>query len=253
MDAGPQLSVVIPVYDEADSLEPLHRELDAALARVSGSAEILFVDDASRDASPERLQALAAKDPRIRVLVLASHAGQSAALAAGFEAARGELVATLDADLQNDPADLPRLLEGLGRADVVNGVRVQRRDPWLRIAASRVANRVRNALTGDDVADVGCSLRVMRAEFLHRVKPFDGWHRFLPTLMRLEGARVIEVPVGHRPRRFGHSKVGIAERLSVVVADLLAVRWMLRRRLRYRVSERDSQAAPRVWSSTNRR
>ena len=253
MGAAPLLSVVIPVYDEVDSLEPLHRELDAALTPISGGAEILFVDDASGDGSHEVLAGLAAKDPRVRVLRLESHAGQSAALAAGFARARGRLVATLDADLQNDPADLPRLLAELERADVVNGIRVRRSDTWSKVAASKLANAVRNALTDDRISDVGCSLRVMRAEYLRRVKPFDGWHRFLPTLLRMEGARVVEVPVGHRPRRFGHSKVGIADRLAVVVGDVLAVRWMLRRRLRYRVHETASQAAPRPWSSPKRR
>lgn len=237
MAAAPGLSVVIPVYDEVDSLEPLHRELDAALVALPDGVEIVFVDDASRDGSLARLLELAAKDPRVRILALDAHAGQSTALAAGFAAARGEVVAMLDADLQNDPADLPRLLEGLAYADVVNGVRTRRRDPALRILASRLANRVRNALTGDRVRDVGCSLRVMRAEFLRRVRPFDGWHRFLPTLLAMEGARLIEMPVHHRPRRFGRSKVGIADRLSVVVADVLAVRWMLRRRLDYQVRE----------------
>ena len=246
MSAAPGLSVVIPVHDEVDSLEPLHRELDAALARIPTESELIFVDDASRDGSGERLAALSAKDPRVRVLALAERAGQSAALAAGFAAARGEVLAMLDADLQNDPADLPALYECLDRADVVNGIRVRRRDTWSRRAASRIANRVRNLLTGESVQDVGCSLRVMRATFLRRVKPFDGWHRFLPTLLRMEGARITEVPVNHRPRRFGESKVGIADRLSVVVADVLAVRWMLRRRLGYRVRDAgDGQATPR--------
>ena len=229
--------MVIPAFDEADNLEPLHRELDAALARVEGTAEIVFVDDGSRDASLEVMRGLARKDPRVRVVVLDGNHGQSAALEAGFRAARGELVATLDADLQNDPADLPRLLACLDRADVVNGVRQQRRDSRVRLLSSRIANGFRNWATGESVTDVGCSLRVMRASYLRRVKMFRGMHRFLPTLLRMEGARVMEVPVGHRPRLRGQSKYGIGNRLWSGLRDVFAVRWMQSRTLRYRVKE----------------
>ena len=231
------LSVVIPVFDERDSLEPLHRELDAVLATLPGGAEILFVDDGSRDGSRERLLELAAADPRVRVLALDGNHGQSAAWAAGFAAARGAVVATLDADLQNDPADLPALLDALADADVVNGVRTQRDDSLLRRLSSRTANRVRNWMTEESVTDVGCSLRVMRREFLLRVRPFRGMHRFLPTLLRMEGARVVERPVSHRPRRHGVSKYGVGNRLWVGSADLLGVRWLQRRALRHRARE----------------
>jgi dolichol-phosphate mannosyltransferase len=235
----PYLSVVVPVYDEADSLEGLHRELDAALAGVAGGVELIFVDDGSRDDSRARLRGLRAKDPRIRVLVLDRNHGQTAALDAGFRAARGEVVATLDGDGQNDPADLPRLLARLDEADVVNGVRLERRDDWLRRASSRIANGVRNAATGETVTDVGCSLRVMRAAPLRRVKLWRGMHRFLPTLLRLEGARVVEVPVAHRPRRHGVSKYGIRNRLWAGLVDLVAMRWMQSRALRYEVREEE--------------
>ena len=168
---------------------------------------------------------------RVRALHFAANAGQTAALDAGFRAARGEVIATLDGDGQNDPADLPRLLAALAGADVVNGVRRHRQDGWLRRLSSRVANAFRNWATDEHVSDVGCSLRVMRASFLKRVKLWRGMHRFLPTLLRLEGARVIELPVSHRPRRAGASKYGIGNRLFVALADLLAVRWMIKRRL----------------------
>jgi glycosyltransferase involved in cell wall biosynthesis len=227
----------VPVHDEEDSIEPLHRELDAALAGVAGGVELVFVDDGSRDRSLAKLLEIAAKDARVRVLALDANHGQSAALDAGFRHARGDVFATLDADLQNDPRDLPRLLALLDRADVVNGVRAVRRDAWHRRLASRVANAVRNAATGERVSDVGCSLRVMRAEFARRVRLQRGLHRFLPTLLRLEGARVIEVPVSHRARRFGRSKYGTLDRLGAGVVDLLVVRWMLSRRLAYRVRE----------------
>jgi glycosyltransferase involved in cell wall biosynthesis len=231
--------VVVPLRDEEASLEPLHRELDLAVAAVAGGAEFLFVDDGSRDASLARLHAIAEKDPRVRVLALDGRHGQTAALDAGFRAARGEVVVTLDADLQNDPADIPRLLDHLGSADVVNGVRAGRRDGWVRRASSRIANAARNRVTQENVTDVGCSLRAMRSHYLRRVKLYRGMHRFLPTLLRLEGARIVEVAVAHRPRRYGASKYGIRNRLWSGIADLLAVRWMQSRALRYRAHERD--------------
>ncbi len=227
----PWLSVVVPVYDEEDSLEPLHRELDAALSEIHESVEWIYVDDGSRDGSLDVLRGLARKDARVRVAELGANRGQSAALDQGFRWARGDWIATLDADLQNDPADLPRLLRWCDRADVVNGVRQGRRDTWLRIVSSRIANAVRNRLTGESISDVGCSLRVMRAAYARRVKLYRGMHRFLPTLLRLEGASIVEVPVGHRARRFGRSKYGIRNRLGPALVDLWAVRWMQRRAL----------------------
>ena len=231
------LSVVVPLRDEEDSLEPLHRELDAALAGVAGGIEIVFVDDGSRDRSLARLRGIAAKDGRVRVIALDGRHGQTAALDAGFRAARGEVTVTLDADLQNDPADIPRLLAALEGVDVVNGVRERRRDSPLRLWSSRVANGVRNAVTHESVTDVGCSLRAMRTVYLRRVKLFRGMHRFLPTLLRMEGARVVELPVSHRPRRYGASKYGVHNRLWTGLVDLAAVRWMQSRVLRYRKTE----------------
>jgi glycosyltransferase involved in cell wall biosynthesis len=247
MQEEPYLSVVVPVHDEVDSIEPLHRELDAALASIPGGVEIVLVDDGSRDGSLARMRELATKDPRVRVIALERNHGQTAALEAGFRAARGQVTATLDADLQNDPADLPRLLAHLDRADVVNGVRAGRRDGRVRRWSSRIANAFRNWATHESVTDVGCSLRVMRTSYLRRVKLYRGMHRFLPTLLRMEGARVIELPVSHRPRRYGRSKYGIGNRLFVGLVDVLAVRWMQSRQLRYRVREpeaREPDAGP---------
>jgi len=235
---------VVPLHDEQDSLEPLHRELDAALAGVAGGVELIFVDDGSRDESRARLRGLAAKDPRVRVLALDRNHGQSAALDAGFRAARGAVVVMLDADGQNDPADIPRLLAALDAADVVNGVRVGRRDDWLRRVSSRIANGFRNTLTQESVTDVGCSLRAMRAEPLRRVRLWRGAHRFLPTLLRLEGARVVELPVAHRPRRHGRSKYGVLDRLFAGLADVFAVRWLQSRALRYEAREEAPGGAP---------
>jgi glycosyltransferase involved in cell wall biosynthesis len=235
---APRVSVVIPVFDEEESIGTLHRELDAALAKVAGGVEIVFVDDGSRDRSLERLRAIAATDARVRIVELDGNQGQTAAFAAGFATARGEITVTLDADLQNDPADIPHLLDAFEAtgADVVNGVRTQRNDSWLRRLSSRVANGVRNRVTHDHVTDVGCSLRAMRTAQLRRIRPFRNMHRFLPTLLRLEGAtRVVEIPVSHRPRRHGVSKYGIGNRLWVGIADLYGVRWLQARHLPVRV------------------
>jgi dolichol-phosphate mannosyltransferase len=228
---APYLSVVVPCFDERDNVESLHGEIARALADLSGGYELIYVDDGSRDGTGGRLAKLAAQDARVRVVTFPENRGQTAALDAGFRAARGELIATLDGDGQNDPADLPRLLAGLASADVVNGVRVGRQDGALRRLSSRIGNGFRNWATGDRVTDVGCSLRVMRAAYVKRVKLFRGMHRFLPTLLWMEGARVVELPVSHRPRRAGRSKYGVANRLFVGIADVLAVRWMLKRRL----------------------
>jgi glycosyltransferase involved in cell wall biosynthesis len=236
--------VVVPVFDEEDSLEPLHRELDAALSALPGGIEILLVDDGSRDRSLQVMRALARKDARVRVIALDRNHGQSAAFEAGFQAARGELIATLDADLQNDPADIPRMIERLDGADVVNGVRERRQDSWVRRESSRIANGFRNRMNGEAVTDVGCTLRVMRAEHARRVKLFRGMHRFLPTLLRLEGARVVEVPVAHRPRRYGRSKYGIGNRLFVGLVDVFAVRWMQRRHERWIARELGPEQGP---------
>lgn len=240
--AAPRVSVVIPVFDEEESLETLHRELDAALAKVTGGVEVVFVDDGSRDGSLALLRTIAAGDARVRVVELDGNQGQTAAFVAGFAAARGAITVTLDADLQNDPADIPRLLDafdGTG-ADVVNGVRVRRNDSWLRRVSSRVANGVRNRVTHESVSDVGCSLRAMRTEQLRRIRPFRNMHRFLPTLLRLEGAsRIVEIPVSHRPRRHGSSKYGIGNRLWVGIADLYGVRWLQARHLSVRVRRGD--------------
>ena len=237
MPVVPKLSVVVPIHDEAESLLVLHAELTAALKDFAGGVEFVLVDDGSTDGSLEILRALQRDDSRVRLVALDGNHGQSAALAAGFEAARGEFTATLDADLQNDPADILRMLALLDGADVVNGVRVRRSDGFTRRVSSRIANGFRNWMTQESVTDVGCSLRVVRTSYLKRVRPFQGMHRFLPTLLRLDGARVIEVPVTHRPRRFGQSKYGIGNRLFVGLVDVFGVRWLQRRALRWRERE----------------
>ncbi|MGH9870442.1 MAG: glycosyltransferase family 2 protein [Candidatus Polarisedimenticolia bacterium] len=235
--AGPAISVVVPVFNEQDNIAPLHREIVPVLESLSRPFEIVLVDDGSTDASPARLRELRASDPRVRVVTLVRNAGQTAAMSAGFEAARGEVVVTLDADLQNDPRDIPVLLASLEGHDAAVGWRAERHDTWVRRASSAIANRVRNALSSDDIIDTGCSLKAYRRQALARIRLYNGMHRFLPTLLRMEGFRVCQVRVGHRPRRSGSSKYNIRNRLLPSFVDLLAVRWMKHRRLRYQATE----------------
>lgn len=225
-----RVSLVVPAFDEEESLPVLAREIREALGAAGVPYELVLVDDGSTDGTLEVMRDLAREDPAVRVLRLHPNQGQSAALAAGWQAARAPVVVTLDADLQNDPADVPRLLAALEEGfDVVSGVRVERRDSWRRRVSSRIANAVRNRLTGDSVTDVGCTLRACRTELLRELPVFAGMHRFLPTLLRLQGGRVTEIPVRHRPRRYGATKYGIHNRLWRGIVDLLVVRWLQRR------------------------
>jgi dolichol-phosphate mannosyltransferase len=230
-----ELSVVVPVYDEAESLETLFAEVRAAVAGITPSYEMVFVDDGSRDASPAVLERLAREDPRVVVLRLDRNHGLSSALHAGFHRATGRLVATLDADLQNDPADLPRLVAAVeAGADMACGWRQDRQDPWVKRASSRIANGWRNRRTGSSIHDVTCPLKVFRREVRQVFYPFNGLHRFLPTLAEMSGHRVVEIPVRHRPRLHGRSKYGVWNRLWRGLRDLRAVRWMQARRMTYR-------------------
>jgi dolichol-phosphate mannosyltransferase len=237
------LSLVIPIYNERESLTPLVTEIGAALR--GRSYEIVAVDDGSTDGSLDLLRTLKRRDerggdhPELHIVALERNAGQTAAFAAGFRAARGRVVVTLDADLQNDPADIPALIDALERtgATVVAGYRAARRDtPWKRLQ-SRIANGVRNWLNRETIRDTGCSLKAFRADAVRGLPLFNGMHRFLPTLIKMHGGTVAEVPVRHRPRRFGVTKYGMWNRVFRSLADAFAVRWMQRRALRYRVRE----------------
>lgn len=235
----PDLSVVFPVYNEEENVPVLLGEIAAALEGRGWTYEIVAVDDGSTDRSLEVLRASRVRYPMLRVLALEKNSGQTAALDAAWHAARGLHVVSLDADLQNDPADIPGMMQGLeaSGADMVIGVRVNRRDTWNRRMQSKIGNGVRNWITGDQITDTGCSLKLVKREAIDHVHLFTGMHRFLPTLVRYAGYRVIERPVNHRPRRFGQSKYGAMNRAFRGLADCFAVRWMGKRMLTYRVRE----------------
>jgi len=231
------LSIVIPLYNEQDNINPLIAELRDVLHGLGRSYEIIFVDDGSVDQSFAVLKEAALHDTQIRVIRFKKNTGQTAAFEAGFKAARGDIVVTMDADLQNDPHDIPRLLKKIGKFDVVCGLRHKRRDPWIKIVSSKIANVVRNTLSQEEIVDTGCSLKAFRKECLQNVKLFTGMHRFLPTLTKMEGFTVTQVKVNHRPRRFGTTKYNIRNRMVKAFVDLLAVRWMKKRHLDYEIEE----------------
>ncbi len=230
---SPAVSVVIPLYNEEENVAKLQQELEAALQEID--YEIVFVDDGSGDETLARIR----HEPRIRVLAFARNAGQSAAMLAGMQAARGGIVAMLDGDLQNDPADIPKLLKELENpeVDLVCGYRAKRKDTLVKRITSRVANTIRSRFTRDGVRDTGCSLKAMRRECVSALIPFYGMHRFIPALVKGAGFRLTEVPVNHRPRVAGVSKYGLSNRAIKATMDMFGVRWLLSRQLRYQVRE----------------
>ena len=233
------LSVVLPVYNEEENLPLLWPELRGVLDPLGITYEIVFVDDGSRDRSADLVKGFRELDNRVRLVRLKENAGETAATEAGFKASRGRCVVVMDADLQNDPHDIPRLLHELDRWDVVTGWRVKRGDgdSLVRQISSRVANRIRNRISDDTIQDSGCTFRAFRRECLRGLVLYRGFHRFIPTLLRMRGYRVLEIPVNHRPRRFGRSKYGVMNRAFVAFVDLLVVRWMKARMLHYEVAE----------------
>ena len=231
--SSPAVSVVVPLYNEEENVAPLQAELAAALAGLAH--EIIFVDDGSTDQSLARLT----RSPEVRVLHFEKNAGQSAALYAGANAAHGEVVVLIDADLQNDPADIPRLLAELQRsgADLVCGYRAKRKDTLVKRLTSRIANFVRSRFTKDGVRDTGCTLKAMRRECVRTLVPFKGMHRFIPALVKGAGYRLVELPVNHRARRFGQSKYGLGNRAVRATIDMFGVRWLLSRQLTYKIRD----------------
>lgn len=227
-----ELAIIIPVFNEEDNVLPLAQEVAAALRAEPRAWELVFVDDASTDGTWENIQAARRRDARVRGVRHAQNRGQSAALWTGLQATDAPIVATLDGDRQNDPADLPRLLGELAQVDFVCGHRIHRQDAFVRRLSSRVARWARRAALGADFADTGCALRVFKRAALHGVFPFNGWHRFLPILVAAAGVSTKEVPVHHRPRAAGASKYGVWNRLWRGLFDLVGVAWYLRRHLR---------------------
>ncbi|HST29631.1 MAG TPA: glycosyltransferase family 2 protein [Chthoniobacterales bacterium] len=230
--ASPTVSVVVPAFNEEENLPILQSELRAALAGVDH--EIIFVDDGSTDRSAEKIEGA----PNVRILRFEKNAGQSAALYAGIKAARGQTIVMIDGDLQNDPADIPRLMvEILRGADLVCGYRAERKDKFAKRLTSRIANLVRSRFTKDYVRDTGCTLKAMRRECADTLVPFKGMHRFIPALVRGAGYQLVEIPVNHRPRRFGQTKYGFGSRAVRATMDMFGVRWLLSRRLNYKIRD----------------
>lgn len=241
MTTPPTLSLVIPCHNEEGNLRELVKAIRGAIDPLDLPYEVVVTDDYSTDKSWEILKELAVSDPRIRAQRFAFNCGESAASWAGMKASRGRYIVTLDADLQNDPRDLPQFLEALKNYDCVCGTRVEARgegDNFVRIASSRIANWVRNKLSGEQIADAGCTYRAFKRECIENLKFFKGMHRFLPTLFKIEGFTVTEIPVTNNPRFAGRSHYGVWNRLFASFYDLLAVRWMKKRMFRYRVAEK---------------
>ena len=237
LDAPPDLSIVVPIFNEIDSVGPLLDRVRSTLDGLGLSWELLAVDDGSTDGSGERLDEMAAVEDRLRVFHFVNNCGQSAGLDAGFRHAAGRLVALLDADLQTYPEDLPKLIDVLDQEDVdaVVGIRAERQDTGWKRFSSRFANGVRNRLTREDIQDTGCPIKVFKAEAIRSVKIFTGMHRFLPTLLRMEGYSVRQVPVRHADRTAGVSKYGTWDRAFSGLRDALAVRWMQDRRMKWKI------------------
>lgn len=238
--SAPELSIVVPCHNEEGNLEALMAAIGRVLDPMALEYEVIVTDDASSDRSWEVLRRLAGANSRLRAQRFRENRGESAASWAGMRAARGRYIVTMDADLQNDPADLPAFLDALSRADCVCGTRVQTRgegDNAVRILSSRTANWVRNALTRENVTDAGCTYRAFRRECVAGLKFFKGMHRFLPTLIKLEGFTVAEIPVANNPRLHGSAHYGVWNRLFASFYDLLAVRWMQARMIRYEIAE----------------
>ena len=232
MTNSPRVSVIVPLFNEEANMPILQSELRAALGGLDH--EIIFVDDGSIDRTVERIENAA----NVRVLRFEKNAGQTAAIYAGLQAARGATAVLIDGDLQNDPADIPKLLAEISRgADLVCGYRAQRKDTLVKRLTSRVANFVRSRFTKDGVRDTGCTLKAMRRECVGALVPFKGMHRFIPALIKVAGYRLVEIPVNHRPRRFGRTKYGLGNRALRATVDMFGVRWLLSRRLNYKVRD----------------
>lgn len=235
----PLLSICVPVYNEEDNLPLLHEAIVAVCDPQKIDFELLLVDDGSKDGSWAAIERLAAKDARVRGVKFAHNCGETAASDAGLRNAVGAYVMTMDADLQNDPKDIPAFLAAMNTGvDCVCGTRVATRgqgDSFIRVASSRTANWVRNSLSDENISDAGCTYRCFRRECVDKLKLYRGLHRFIPTLLKMEGFSVTEIPVTNNPRLHGESKYGVWNRLFKSFYDLLAIRWMKSRLLNYKI------------------
>lgn len=238
MNEAIEVSIVIPVFNEEENLLILIPKLLEVLNQFGSPHEVIFVDDGSTDGSRRILKEFASKYPQIRMIGLKENRGLSTALYAGFKETRGKIIVTLDSDLQNDPIDIPKLLGYLGQYDMATGWRIKRQDSWLKKISSKIANSIRNRLSGEEIKDSACTLRAFKRECINEIPIFNGMHRFLSTLVKMRGYRVIEVPVSHHPRRFGHSKYNIRNRAWRAFIDLLGVRWIKNRNIQYEIEER---------------
>ena len=239
MSDAPYLSLVIPCYNEQENVPTLLQRVEAALNPIGRPYEVLIIDDGSTDQTPQLLSDAMKRLPWLRVIRMAKNGGQSAAFEAGFEAARGQIIATIDADLQNDPEEIPRLLPMLDehKVDMITGWRKERQDTSFRRWQSRQANRIRNWITQETVNDSASSLKIYRAPAIKGIKLFRGAHRYFPTLVKMRGGTVYETPVKHSQRFAGTAKYGFRNRAFVGIADLFGVRWMKKRYLKYEASE----------------
>jgi glycosyltransferase involved in cell wall biosynthesis len=233
------ISIVIPVYNERENLILLDKKITKSIKPLNKKYEVILVDDGSIDGSVDLIRKLKNENPCLRLIRFDRNYGQTAAFSAGFSKARGNIIVTMDADLQNDPADIPLLLEKINEYDVVCGWRYKRNDPWVKKLSSRIANAVRNTLSEESIADTGCSLKAFRRKCFQNIKLYNGMHRFFPTLMKMEGFSVTQVKVGHYPRVHGYSKYNISNRLFASFKDLLAIRWMKKRQIKYDIIEED--------------
>ena len=233
-----EISVVIPVFNEEGNLPILIPRLVKVLNPLGLSYEMIFVDDGSSDGSRRILKEMASQYSCLRIIGLKENRGLSTALLVGMRESQGEKIVTLDSDLQNDPEDIPKLLSYLDRYDMATGWRQKRDDPWLRRVSSKIANGVRNRLSGEQIHDSACTLRAFKKECIQDIPAFNGMHRFLSTLVKMNGYRIIEVPVLHHPRKFGEAKYNIRNRAFRAFIDLLGVRWMKERRIQYDIEER---------------
>ncbi|WP_244163341.1 glycosyltransferase family 2 protein [Paenibacillus pectinilyticus] len=230
-----KLSIVAPIYNEEESIEALHKAITHAVKDRIESYEIVLVNDGSKDRSASILNKLASADPRVKVIHFERNCGQTAAIYAGMKQSSGELVALIDADLQTDPRDIFKLMPYIPQMDFVNGRRVHRQDTIVKKMSSRVGNAVRNWLTGDNIQDTGCPMKLLKREVVDSYYLYEGMHRFLPTLARMNGFQVIEVAVSHNERKFGVSKYGVLNRAFVGLMDAIVVGWLRKRVIRYQI------------------